>query len=263
MPFQVGSIALHDDGQHLGSAKRDVADGLAGLGPGGELLAPGPDLELTRDGSDNIEVVERTSSDIVYRWTRVGVNDYECRINCGGVACKMLNDSLINAANGLAGLDAAGLLGQALFPEIESIYKISDDLLHSHDAEGNTGAGAYAKVKTIALNSLYPDPSTLRIKFDLKISTPGGTAYGKLYKNGGAVGTERINGTTNYVTYSEDIQYAEGDTLELYIYKTVAGNAFFRNFQVFGIESEITLKEAIESGDCGIVDAFAGTNTTP
>lgn len=110
MPFQVGSIALHDDGQHLGSAKRDVADGVAGLGSAGQLLAPGSDLELTRDGSENIEVVERTSSDIVYRWTRVGANDYECRINCGGVACKMLNDSLLDVVSGLPVLDASGHL---------------------------------------------------------------------------------------------------------------------------------------------------------
>lgn len=179
MPFQIGSVAVHDDGQHFGSSKRDAAGGVAGLdaggnllakgsvvwlandagyvhikertfsetvmqaqrhgvedytlylavggaankiiqhsdmkdvfsgiaalGAGGQLLAPGPDIELTRDGSENIEVVERTSGDIVYRWTRIGANDYECRINCGGVACIIQNDSMKDIAGGIAGLDA-------------------------------------------------------------------------------------------------------------------------------------------------------------
>lgn len=261
MPFQVGSIALHDDGQHLGSAKRDVADGVAGIGPGGELLAPGPDLELTRDGSENIEVVERTSGNIVFRWTRVGVNDFECRVNCGGVACIIQNDSMKDIAGGIAGLDASALLGQALFPEIEKRYEISDDLLHSHDAEGNTGVGAYAIQKTITLDTLYPTPSTLRIKFDIKLSPAVGTAYGKIYKNGGAVGTERTNVTDNYVTFTEDIAYADGDTLELWVYKVGAGNVYFRNFRVYGVEADISLKEAIEGSDCGVVDPFSATNS--
>ena len=77
MPFSGGTAGAHDDAMHQGNAKRDVADGLAGLGPLGELLAPGSDLVLTRDGSENIELIERTSGEIVARWTRIGVDDYE------------------------------------------------------------------------------------------------------------------------------------------------------------------------------------------
>lgn len=107
MPLSGGTTGAHDDAAHQGSAKRDVVDGVAGLGPAGNVLAVGPDLELTRDVSENIEIVERTSGNIVFRWTRIGVNDFECRVNCGGVACIIQNDSMKDVAGGIAGLDGS------------------------------------------------------------------------------------------------------------------------------------------------------------
>lgn len=114
MPLSGGTTGAHDDAAHQGSAKRDVVDGVAGLGPAGNVLAVGPDLELTRDGSENIEIVERTSGNIVFRWTRIGVDDFECRIHCGGVACIIQNDGMKDIAGGIAGLDGLVELPLAL-----------------------------------------------------------------------------------------------------------------------------------------------------
>lgn len=110
MPFQVGGVSLHDDYQHTGSAARDVAGGVAGLDAGGDLLAQGPDLHLVRDGSENIELIERTSGEIVARFTRVGVDDYEFRTHCGAVACIVQNDSMKDVVNGIAEIDSNGFL---------------------------------------------------------------------------------------------------------------------------------------------------------
>lgn len=159
------------------ASMKDVLSGIAALGAGGQLLAPGPDIELTRDGSENIEVVERTSGDIVYRWTRIGANDYECRINCGGVACIMQNDSMKDIAGGIAGLDAnvqLDLLQMRAF--VEEYYNhhmaldnfiqtetggngtaVTDAANHEMDlSSGVTAADGYARLeskKTFALGT--------------------------------------------------------------------------------------------------------------
>lgn len=44
MPLQIGSISPHDDGQHLGSAKKGIANGVAELDAGGKVPAAQLDL---------------------------------------------------------------------------------------------------------------------------------------------------------------------------------------------------------------------------
>lgn len=110
MPLSGGTAGAHDDSSHQGSSKRDVAGGVAGLDTGGDLLAQGPDLHLVRDGANNIELMERTSGEIVARFTRIGVDDYEFRTHCGAVACIVQNDSMKDVVNGIAGLDSLGNL---------------------------------------------------------------------------------------------------------------------------------------------------------
>ena len=145
---------------------------------------------------------------------------------------------------------------------IQNRYVISDDLIHSHDGESTSADGAYTKVKTITLNTLNPSPVTLRIKFDLKIVSGDGTAYGRIYKNGAAVGTARNQATNTYITYSEDLEFADGDTLELYCYFLGPnGPTGYKNFRVYGISTALTIKEAIESSNAGEATPFAGTNT--
>jgi hypothetical protein len=267
MPFQVGSIALHDDGQHLGSAKRDVADGvaaldangwilalgnrivfardgsdnlylnertsaegvcrwsrvgandyvadlkvasvwdriqtasmkdvvsgIAALGAGGQLLAPGPDIELTRNGSENIEVVERTSGDIVYRWTRIGANDYECRINCGGVACIIQNDSMKDIAGGIAGLDANVMLSPAvMYPCLEEYNNhlgatdnftqtatagngvaAADAANHEMDLSSGAGAVGYATFNTKRTYTPSAEPLVANLLIQNIVNGAGG-----------------------------------------------------------------------------------------
>lgn len=94
----------------------DVVSGLAALDAGGAVLAPGSELKLTRDGSNNIELIERTSAEIVARWTRTGVNDYQAYIHCGGLVCQFQHSGMKDVASGIAGLDANVLLPLALLP---------------------------------------------------------------------------------------------------------------------------------------------------
>jgi len=73
---------------------------------------------------------------------------------------------------------------------------------------------AYTKIKEIKASV----SGTLRIVFSLCV--PTGTGYGKIYKNGSAVGTERtLSGSTTdiYSKFTEDIAVARGDLIQLYI----------------------------------------------
>ena len=57
----------------------------------------------------------------------------------------------------------------------------------------------------------------IRTKFHLRRYDTTGTAYGRLYKNGAAVGTARSNTSSAGVWYEEDLSgFAAGDLLQLY-----------------------------------------------
>lgn len=88
----------------------------------------------------------------------------------------------------------------------------------------------WTKVKSYKLLK----PGTYRIKFDLKISASG-YAYGKIYRNGVAVGTEQSETSTSYVTKSEDISgWSVGDEIQLYINTSNAGlTAYTQNFRLY------------------------------
>lgn len=83
---------------------------------------------------------------------------------------------------------------------------------------------SYSKLKEIVL----PRAGTLRIAFDLTFSSGPGSVRGQVYRNGSAVGTERILSTAPPVTtnYSEDISgWKVGDLCQLYARLGVSGDA--------------------------------------
>lgn len=133
--------------------------------------------------------------------------------------------------------------------------------VHSHDAEITGIDGAIALQKTITINVLVPQTVTLRIKFDLKDSGAF-NATGRIYKNGAPFGTLRTNNTASYVTYSEDLSFSDGDTIELWAGEADTGTASVRNFRVYGTETTAvtTVDEAINNGDVD-TDPFQGTNS--
>jgi hypothetical protein len=132
--------------------------------------------------------------------------------------------------------DSAGIKGDAL--EIPHLTKkaASANIRNSHDAEASCALGGYTKVKTIVItNGLV---GQVRVLFDLKIAVTTGspTAYGRVYKNGVALGTEQTNATTDYVTKSEDITqtWNPGDLCQLYLHYGGAGTgtAWCQNFRL-------------------------------
>jgi len=107
---------------------------------------------------------------------------------------------------------------------------VSDILQHSNDAVKSTVNVAYTKVKEILLTAAIPN---CRVKFDLQNNTVGKTAYGKVYKNGVAIGVERSKGPI-YQTFSEDFAgFAKDDLIQIYAKTDAGGQADVKNFRFY------------------------------
>lgn len=106
----------------------------------------------------------------------------------------------------------------------------SDELRLSSDTELNASNTGYLICKEIGVNMA----GIWRIKFSLKASS-GDEAYGKIYKNGVALGTERENTTTAWVEYSEDLWFDVGDLVQLYTKAKNVGDVWYaKNFRLYG-----------------------------
>jgi len=79
-------------------------------------------------------------------------------------------------------------------------------------AEGSGHNTTYAVVRKYRTSYA----GTIRIKFALKISNNYFSASARIYKNGVAYGTERSTNSTTYVAFSEDLAFADGDTIEIW-----------------------------------------------
>jgi hypothetical protein len=145
-------------------------------------------------------------------------------IDSGTTANKIL--SLDNNAK-IPAVDGSQLTA---LPSISNVCIASDTLKISADNISGSSATTYVKVKEIKINI----SGTVRVKFDLG---NGGlhTAFGRIYKNGVAVGTERSSSTDTYTTYSEDIQLAPGDLLQIYAHTSAdtSRNANIQNFRLY------------------------------
>ncbi|MEA3324262.1 MAG: hypothetical protein U9Q37_03870 [Euryarchaeota archaeon] len=108
----------------------------------------------------------------------------------------------------------------------------SDTIRASDDTEETIDWTTYTKIKELTVASFIKS-GTLRIKFDLRGNANGGTNYGRIYRNGAAVGTERTAGGGAYNTHSEDIAgWSSYDTIELQVkYDVFKGNV--KNFRVY------------------------------
>lgn len=108
---------------------------------------------------------------------------------------------------------------------------VSDIILVSADIERNVVGDTYVKVKEIVVAL----PGQYRISFDLRSSDAGNFAYGRIYVNGVAYGTEQDNDTTSYVNKSEDLSLSPSQYVQLYLKHAFAGQtSYARNLKIKG-----------------------------
>ena len=135
-----------------------------------------------------------------------------------------------------------------IFTKLLTIHQtiVSDDLRDSNDSIEAIPGTPYTKIKDIGP---VPDgvlDGALRIKFAIN-ETSTGTSYGRIYRNGVAVGTARSVTSDTYTTYSEDISgWHEGDTIELWGYHSLSGgDGNVKEFRVYCDYVETTLVPAV------------------
>lgn len=122
-----------------------------------------------------------------------------------------------------------GLVSEKL-PSLTS-KTASSNIRNSHDVEVSSTSGTLVKVKTITFNEGLI--GNQRFLFDLKGSTTN-SVYGRIYKNGVALGTLQNASSISYVTKSEDLtqDFQIGDTVELWIRSNGTATVYVSNFRI-------------------------------
>lgn len=111
------------------------------------------------------------------------------------------------------------------------VIKASATEQHNNSTERSTTSKSYVKLK----ETLLVVTGIVRTSFDLRASD-GNACVGKVYKNGVAVGTERLVIGTTWTTFTEDLVFAAGDLYQIYAHADTiyANSALVRNQKVLG-----------------------------
>lgn len=105
-----------------------------------------------------------------------------------------------------------------------------NNLLVYADTQENISPTSYTEMKKIVINAT----GTIRVKFSLMAGNNGYAVYGRIYKNGVAVGTERSNATQSTVEYTEDIAVTSGDSIQIYCKLASSGmGGYVSNFRIY------------------------------
>jgi hypothetical protein len=113
-------------------------------------------------------------------------------------------------------------------------YNLGDTILRRDDTVSSTTSTTYVKVKEFYVPKLIPKTSKLRIYFELASYYEGFYAYAKIYRNGSPYGTERLNDSTTYSSFTEDLEFSEGDYIQIYAKCASGGRALVGNFRIQG-----------------------------
>jgi hypothetical protein len=91
----------------------------------------------------------------------------------------------------------------------------------------DTTSTTYVKLK----EAIVLESGVINVAFKLTMTGGGGTAFGRIYVNGVAVGTERS--TTTNATYTEDITVKRGDYIQIYAKIPTGTAARVENFYIY------------------------------
>jgi hypothetical protein len=113
-------------------------------------------------------------------------------------------------------------------------YTLGTTILRRDDTAAQTTSTTYVKLKEFYVPKLIPKTCKLRIYFELASGVSGTYAYARIYRNGSPYGTERRNNTTDFFAYTEDLEFSEGDYIQLYAKCDINGIAIVQNFRIQG-----------------------------
>lgn len=141
------------------------------------------------------------------------------KIGNGQVSGAKLEDGSITAAK----ISDGTLTGVKL----QNVSSGSTIVLAAADTERTGNDSSYTKKKEIQVRRT----GSINVSFELRCGTYGIT-YGRIYKNGSPVGTERSTNNSEFTSWTESISVTAGDYVQLYCYTTSPGYAYsYRNFR--------------------------------
>jgi len=234
MPLFTG-LATHDDTKHVGSAKRDVAGGVAALDNNGNLSIPGYFCIIPPDISGRSSFVSRYDFREGFNIRKIASYDYHLNIYEGGVETRVQTASMKNIASGIAGLDLNALLSINQLPVgVINSYAISNNILDSNDPEQSTISVTGVLFGSFTFTSLKPSPSTVRFTYKLRTDNAAKTAYAYIIKNGIVEIIDYVDSDTVYHTFTRDITIEEGDVISLEYEITAGATAYAKEFRILG-----------------------------
>lgn len=121
-------------------------------------------------------------------------------------------------------------------PDTVFVYTVTTDVLCHNTTPRSVSSVPYAKAKGLTLTTI-PN-SSLSIAFDLAASHDLKTVYGKIYRNGGAVGIEQSCIDAGGGAYEEKLEtiagWSDGDELELYIKNGTDTTVMVKDLEIRG-----------------------------
>jgi len=104
----------------------------------------------------------------------------------------------------------------------------------------NTERGGYDTSYTKKKQITVKRSGTFTVVFQINAAVPA-TAYGRIYKNGVALGTERTNTASGYVTFVESFAFVAGDQIQIYCKTSNGSDAYhIANFSVQAHDSNLS-----------------------
>lgn len=165
-----------------------------------------------------------------------------------------------------AEIAAAAAIDYSKLALLPTSFTASEDLRNSDDGVKSTSNAGYTKIKEVRIDSIPAGLAGIRIKFDLQGLDVGHVGYGKIYRNGGAIGTERSKSGTGYSTFSEDFDasaWAVNDLIQVYCHCDGVNNASVQNFRFFYLRRITTVGTYAVTTVLDITVAMATTNQDP
>ena len=110
-----------------------------------------------------------------------------------------------------------------------------DKLISSSDGTVGGTDDAYTKIRETEIVK----SGALRIKFSLHTNNASHATYGRIYRNGVAVGTERSSVQTSAEEFSEDIAgWTAGDLVQIYYHRSEFNLSSVSNFRIYADKYE-------------------------